>query len=103
MNDALGNAGESVVYGPSPVFEAGEDSHDPALLLGAIDRGEVPAPSSCSAAIRRTRRARRLRNGASRFGVIPTTAYLGGRSTRTGQACGWFVPELHFLEAWSNT
>ena len=30
-----------MVYGPSPAFEAGEESHDPGLLLGALDRGEV--------------------------------------------------------------
>jgi molybdopterin-containing oxidoreductase family iron-sulfur binding subunit len=100
MNDVLGNAGASAVYGPSPAFDAGEDSHDPARLLGAIDRGEVGAlvilggdpVYTAPADFEMERRVR----------AIPTTACLGGRATRTGRACGWFVPELHFLEAWGD-
>ncbi|HEY4015162.1 MAG TPA: 4Fe-4S dicluster domain-containing protein [Polyangiaceae bacterium] len=100
INEALGNAGSSVSYGPSPVFEAGEDSHDPALLLGAIDRDEVGAlvvlggdPVYTAPADFEMER---------RLARVPTTACLGGRTTRTGQACGWFLPELHFLEAWGD-
>jgi Fe-S-cluster-containing dehydrogenase component/anaerobic selenocysteine-containing dehydrogenase len=100
MNEALGNAGTSVVYAPSPVFEAGDDSHDPTLLLGAIDRGEVGAlvvlgGDPLYTAPPDFEMDRRLR-------AIPTTVCLGGRTTRTGRACAWFLPELHFLEAWGD-
>jgi len=100
MNESLGNVGRTVTYGVSPVFEAGEDSHELEGLVRAIDAGEVAtlvvvggdpvytAPADLEL--------------ARRFAAISTTAYVGVRDTRTARACAWTCPELHWLEAWSD-
>jgi molybdopterin-containing oxidoreductase family iron-sulfur binding subunit len=100
MNESLGNAGRTVTYGVSPVFEAGEDSHGLESLVRAIDTGDAAtlvvvggdpvytAPADLEL--------------ARRFGAVSTTAYVGVRDTRTARACGWTCPELHWLEAWSD-
>jgi molybdopterin-containing oxidoreductase family iron-sulfur binding subunit len=100
LNEALGNVGSTVTYGPSPVFEAGEASHDAAALSQAIDAGRVgtllvlggdPVYASPRAA-----------DLARRFASIGTTAYLGARDTATARACEWTCAALHWLEAWGD-
>ena len=99
-NELLGNAGRTVTYAPSPVFDAGEASHGLDPLLRAMDAGEVGAlvivggdPAYTAAADQDF--ARRLRG-------VPVTAYVGLYQNETARDCGWFVPEAHFLEAWSD-
>ncbi|HEY6462758.1 MAG TPA: 4Fe-4S dicluster domain-containing protein, partial [Polyangiaceae bacterium] len=100
LNEALGNVGATVTYGPSPVFEAGEASHDAAVLLQAIDAGRVgtllvlggdPVYAAPPAA-----------DLARRFASIGTTACLGARDTATARACEWNCATLHWLEAWGD-
>jgi molybdopterin-containing oxidoreductase family iron-sulfur binding subunit len=100
LNDVLGNAGRTVTYAASPVLEAGESSHGLDALIRAIDANEVaalvivggdPAYTACAdAAMRR------------RLLAVPTTAYVGLYENETSRLCRWFVPEAHFLEAWSD-
>ncbi len=100
MNETLGNVGRTVTYGVSPVFEAGEDSHELKTLVFAIDAGDVATlvvvggdPVYTAAADLEL---------ARRFDAVATTAYVGVRDTRTARACQWTCPELHWLEAWSD-
>ncbi len=100
MNEVLGNAGATVEYARSPIFEAGEESHDPARLLAAIDRGEVAAlviagGDPVYTAPPDFEFARRMR-------AVPVTAYLGARDTETGKSCDWRIPEAHVLETWGD-
>jgi len=100
MNELLGNADQTVAYGPSPVFEAGEDSHGIDALVRAIDAGEVgtlvivggdPA-YTCAVDLDLERRIR----------TVATTAFVGQHDNRTARLCAWRAPEAHFLEAWSD-
>jgi molybdopterin-containing oxidoreductase family iron-sulfur binding subunit len=90
----------TVTYGPSPIFEAGSGSHGVEALVRAIDAGDAGAvlfvggdPVYTAAAD--IELARRIR-------AVPTTAYVGQHDGETAKACAWFVPELHFLEAWGD-
>ncbi|HEX3771497.1 MAG TPA: oxidoreductase, partial [Polyangiaceae bacterium] len=100
INDALGNAGRTVAYAPSPILEAGEASHGLDALVRAIDAGEVGAlvivgGDPAYTAFAGLELPRRLR-------AVPTTAYVGLYANATARACRWYVPEAHFLEAWSD-
>ncbi|HEX4448383.1 MAG TPA: oxidoreductase, partial [Polyangiaceae bacterium] len=100
LNDALGNAGRTVTYGPSPLLEAGETSHGLAALVQAVDAGEVAAlvvvgGDPAYTAFADLDLPRRLRS-------VPVTAYVGLYENATARACRWYVPEAHFLEAWSD-
>jgi Fe-S-cluster-containing dehydrogenase component len=100
LNERLGNVGATVTYGPSPVFEAGENSHGLDALVRAIDAGQVEtllviggdplytAPVDLEL--------------ARRWAAIPVTAYVGLRDTVTGRASSWTGPESHWLEAWGD-
>ncbi len=46
MNDALGNAGRTVLYAESPIIGAGTDAFDLVPLAAALDAGKVSACSS---------------------------------------------------------
>ncbi|MCL2450971.1 MAG: 4Fe-4S dicluster domain-containing protein, partial [Polyangiaceae bacterium] len=99
-NELLGNAGTTVTYAPSPIFEAGGESHGLHALLRALDSGDVATlvmvggnPVYSSAADLRF--GERLREAA-------TVAYVGPHANETARACGWFVPEAHFFEAWGD-
>jgi Fe-S-cluster-containing dehydrogenase component len=100
MNETLRNVGRTVAYGPSPVFEAGEDSHGLEGLVHALDAGEASmvlvvggdplytAPADLDL--------------ARRFAGVSVTAYVGVRRTATARACTWTCAEAHWLEAWSD-
>ncbi len=99
-NDLLGNAGRTVTYAPSPVIEAGEGSHGLEALVRAIDAGDLAAlvivggnPAYTAPVDHEI--ARRIR-------AVPSTAYVGLYENETARLCRWFVPEAHFLEAWSD-
>jgi Fe-S-cluster-containing dehydrogenase component len=99
-NHVLGAVGRTVVYGPSAVFEAGEDSHRLEGLVRAIDAGDVAtlvivggdpvytAPADLEL-------ARRVR-------TVPQRAYVGLYDNETSKQCEWRVPQAHFLESWGD-
>jgi molybdopterin-containing oxidoreductase family iron-sulfur binding subunit len=100
MNAALGNAGKTVTYGPSPIVEAGEPSHGLAGLLRAIDAGEASAliivggdPAYTAPADLEL--ARLLHR-------VPLVAYVGAHAGETARHAAWFAPEAHWLEAWGD-
>src|SRR3984957_9699775 len=99
-NELLGNAGHTVTYAPSPVIEAGQVSHGLEALVRAIDAGSVEAlvtvggnPAYTAAADLEL---------ARRIASVPVAAYVGLYDNETARLCRWFVPEAHFLEAWSD-
>ncbi|HTB75533.1 MAG TPA: 4Fe-4S dicluster domain-containing protein [Polyangiaceae bacterium] len=99
-NDLLGNAGRTVDYAAPPVIEAGQVSHGLEALVRSIDAGDVAAlvivggnPAYTAAADQEIGR---------RIAAVPATAYVGVHDNETARLCRWFVPEAHFLEAWSD-
>jgi len=100
MNELLGAVGRAVTYGPSPVHEAGDASHDLAGLARAIDAGDVGAlvvvggDPAYSAAVDL--------DFAARMRRVPLTAYVGPYANDTARIADWFVPEAHFLETWGD-
>jgi Fe-S-cluster-containing dehydrogenase component len=100
MNEALRNVGRTVAYGPSPVFEAGEDSHGLEGLVRALDAGEASTVLVMGGDPLYTAAADL--DLARRFAAVPVTAYVGVRHTATARACAWTCAEAHWLEAWSD-
>ncbi len=100
MNELLGNAGATVTYAPSPIFEAGEESHDPAALPRAIDRDEVGALLILGGDPAYTMPADV--GLAAKLSRVPAVAYLTTRLTATARHADWVLPEAHFLEAWGD-
>ena len=99
-NDLLGNAGRTVTYASSPLVEANQVSHGLQPLLRSIDAGEVAAlvivggdPAYTASADQEI---------ARRIAAVPLAAYVGLYENETAHLCRWFVPEAHFLEAWSD-
>jgi Fe-S-cluster-containing dehydrogenase component len=100
MNQVLGGAGQTVTYAPSPIFEAGEESHGLEALTAAMDEKDVATLLIAGGDPVYTAPAdldfdRRMRQ-------VPTTAYLGPYENHTARASGWFVPEAHGFEAWGD-
>ena len=100
LNAALGNTGNTVWYSEPVLADAGELASSLDSLAQAMAAGEVqtlvilesnpaltaPADFGFSALLQR----------------VPTTVCLDLHETETAQLCDWFVPALHFLEAWSD-
>jgi molybdopterin-containing oxidoreductase family iron-sulfur binding subunit len=100
MNVHLGNAGRTVTFGPSPIFEAGEASHGLGPLLRAIDAHEVDTLILAGGDPAQTAPADAA--FGARLREVPTTLYLGSHANATAGVCAWFVPEAQFLEAWGD-
>jgi molybdopterin-containing oxidoreductase family iron-sulfur binding subunit len=100
MNEILGNVGVTVTYGPSPLVEAGADSHGLEGLVRAIDEGQIGTLIIIGADPVYTAPVDLA--FAQRLQRIPTTACVGVRSTATMRACAWTAPEAHWLEGWSD-
>jgi molybdopterin-containing oxidoreductase family iron-sulfur binding subunit len=100
INEVLGNVRRTVVYAPPPIFEAGEEASGLAALVRAIDAGEVETlvivgGDPAYTAFADLDLARRIQS-------VPLSAFVGSYENHTAQICGWFVPEAHFLESWSD-
>jgi molybdopterin-containing oxidoreductase family iron-sulfur binding subunit len=100
INEVLANVGRTVLYAPSPVFEAGEPSHDLEGLCAALDAGDVGTlviiggdPAYTAPADLAFER---------RLATLGSTAFVGPRENLTARTCTWFAPEAHFLESWSD-
>ena len=97
LNDRFGNVGITVDYAPSPIFEAGEPSHDLGDLEGALRAGAVDTllvlgcenPTFTSTLGPHLARARQ-------------SAYLGHHEDETGRACTFVLPLSHALESWGD-
>ena len=100
-NELLGNAGRTVTYAPSPVIEAGQVSHGlPGAAAG--DRRRRGGGARDRRGQPRVHGLRRPGDRAPHRVRCPRTAYVGLYDNETARLCRWFVPEAHFLEAWSD-
>jgi molybdopterin-containing oxidoreductase family iron-sulfur binding subunit len=102
MNQALGNAGKTVLYTDSvdanPVnrsqslHELVEDIRggkvDLLLILGGNPIYDAPAELEFASALKSN--------------VVALKVYLGTHRNETAELCQWHVPEAHYLEAWSD-
>jgi len=100
LNAALGNIGRTVRFTGSPLVDAGEPNHSLEALAGEIRAGQVrtllilggnpayTAPADLEFA--------RL------IESVPESVHLGLYENETARRCTWFLPELHYLEAWGD-
>ena len=100
INEALGNAGKTVVYtdplDPNPVddFESlGELVHDmdagkveTLIIVGGNPVYNAPADF----------------NFAQRMSKVKLRIHMGLYADETSELCQWHIPEAHFLETWSD-
>ncbi|MGH7581927.1 MAG: 4Fe-4S dicluster domain-containing protein [Gemmatimonadales bacterium] len=98
INDLLDNVGTTVWYHESPVYEAGEDSHDPVRLAemmaaGGVDTFVVAATNPVYTA------PADLPLGLG-LAQARNSLYLGEYPDETAEIAGTFLPQTHFLEAW---
>ena len=100
MNDALGNVGATVTFGPSPRLDAPGGAEGLRRLVREIQAGQVDtlvitawnpaytAPSDLGLA------------GA--LAKVPNVVYLAPREDETSRRSGWVVAASHPLESWGD-
>jgi molybdopterin-containing oxidoreductase family iron-sulfur binding subunit len=101
INQALGNIGQTVEY-REPIAARAEPQVDSLQnLVDALRDGQVQtliilggnpafnAPADVSF--------------TDQLKLVPFTVHLSQYEDETSQLCRWHIPELHFLEAWSDT
>ncbi len=97
MNEALGNAGETILW-----TDAADTPHLPALkglasdmasgrvdtlvVLGGNPVYDAPADLDFGAAMKQ----------------VPNTVHLGLERNETAVECAWHLPEAHYLESWGD-
>jgi len=100
MNQALGNAGSTVVYVPAGDMPAVDDVASIKDLTADMDAGRVDLliilggnpvyTAPCDVPF------------AQAMAKVQTRVHLGLYSDETSELCHWQVPEAHFLESWSD-
>jgi molybdopterin-containing oxidoreductase family iron-sulfur binding subunit len=100
LNALLGSVGKTVSYTEPVILEAGEPSHDLALLCdelgsGAVDTLVVVEGNPSYAAPADLALPKKIR-------ALERTVYLGLSENETARDCAWFVPAAHFLESWGD-
>ncbi len=101
INQALGNAGETVVYLPTPEAAPSDQLEDMRTLVTDMNAGRVQmlmiigesnpvfsAPADL--------------NFADALAKVPMRAHSGLFLDETAVLCHWHVPAAHYLEAWSD-
>jgi MoCo/4Fe-4S cofactor protein with predicted Tat translocation signal len=100
MNQALGNAGATVVYVPAGDMPAGDEVASLKDLTADMEAGKVdllvilggnpvytaPADVPFAAAL----------------GKVQTRVHLSLHADETSELCHWQIPQAHFLESWSD-
>jgi MoCo/4Fe-4S cofactor protein with predicted Tat translocation signal len=100
MNQALGNAGQTVVYTPTPEPRPSEQYAAMRELAADMDAGRVDLLVILSANPVYT--APPDLDFARRMGRVPLRVHLGLYQDETAELCHWHLPETHFLETWSD-
>jgi molybdopterin-containing oxidoreductase family iron-sulfur binding subunit len=102
MNQALGNAGKTVLY-TEPVdanpVNRNESLHE---LVEDIRRGKVDLLLILSGNPVYDAPAELEFASALKSNAVALKVYLGTHSNETADLCHWHVPEAHYLEAWSD-
>jgi MoCo/4Fe-4S cofactor protein with predicted Tat translocation signal len=100
MNQALGNAGATVVYTPTPEPRPSEQYAALRELAADMEDGRVDVLVIMSANPVYT--APPDLEFARRMGRVPLRVHLGSFRDETAELCHWHLPETHFLETWSD-
>jgi MoCo/4Fe-4S cofactor protein with predicted Tat translocation signal len=101
MNQALGNAGQTVTY-LEPVEENPVDQlQDLRTLLGEIDAGAVELLVIVGGNPVYNTPAD-LKLDEARMKKVPRAVHLSLYEDETSEFCHWHIPETHFLETWSD-
>ncbi len=98
INQALGS--RAVVYTNSPIFEAGQPSHDLVPLTDAMSAGTVRMLACLE--VNPVYDAPADLGFAEGLAKVPDTLHLGLHVNETGKQCQWRVPALHALETWGD-
>jgi Fe-S-cluster-containing dehydrogenase component len=100
INTALGNAGVTAWYTPSPLLGAGDDRATLPALVDAMRGGAVDTlvciggnPGYASPA---------SLGFAEEWRRVPNSAYVGLYEDETAAGARWFVPAAHYLESWGD-
>jgi MoCo/4Fe-4S cofactor protein with predicted Tat translocation signal len=98
MNQALGNAGKTVVY--TDALEVTPDSDGAVELAREIEAGAVKTLVilECNPAFT----APTDLNFPQKIPKVPLRIHFGLYRDETAELCHWHVPEAHFLESWSD-
>ncbi len=100
MNDALGNAGRTVVYTQTAEAEPIDQLASLRELVGEMNAGKVDLLVIVSGNPVYTAPADL--NFADAMGKVPLRVRLGLYEDETSALSHWHIPEAHFLEAWSD-
>jgi MoCo/4Fe-4S cofactor protein with predicted Tat translocation signal len=100
MNQALGNAGQTVVYTPTPEARPSEQYAALRELAADMDAGRVDVLLILSTNPVYT--APPDLDFAGRMARVPLRVHLGLYQDETAELCHWHLPETHFLETWSD-
>jgi MoCo/4Fe-4S cofactor protein with predicted Tat translocation signal len=98
MNQALGNAGKTVVY--TDPLEVSPETDGLAELVKDMDAGQVNALVILSS--NPVYSAPADLDFTSKFLKVGLRIHLGHYNDETAELCHWHIPEAHFLEAWSD-
>ncbi len=101
MNEALGNAGQTVTYTATPEARPSEQLADLRALVTDMDAGRVQLLLLIGEANPVLTAPADL-NFADALAKIPMRAHSGLFLDETATLCHWHVPGTHYLEAWSD-
>jgi Fe-S-cluster-containing dehydrogenase component len=100
LNSILGAAGRTSTFAPSIRSDNDPRSRGRVdALAGSLRAGAVQALFVLSSNPGYTVAAF---EGGDLLGRAPLTVHLGSHVDETGSACGWHLPEAHFLETWGD-
>jgi len=98
MNQALGNAGSTVIY--TDAIELGPESDSLPELVKEIEAGQVSALFILAGNPVYTAPADL--GFAQQFLKVPLRIHAGLYDDETSELCHWHVPQAHYLESWSD-
>jgi molybdopterin-containing oxidoreductase family iron-sulfur binding subunit len=100
MNDMLGSVGDLIRYAPSPIVDAGAESHSLGALAAAIDAGDVETLAVLGGNPVYTAPADL--DLAAKLRGVKRSVYLGLYENETADACVSYAPLAHPLESWGD-
>ena len=101
MNNALGNAGQTVVYTPAPEAAPSDQLADLRALVSDMDAGRVQMLMIVGESNPALTAPADLNFGDA-LGKVAMRVHSGLYRDETSLLCHWHVPAAHYLEAWSD-
>jgi molybdopterin-containing oxidoreductase family iron-sulfur binding subunit len=100
MNEALGNVGATVTYGPPVTASPADGAASMSELVADMTAGQVRVLVVVSANPIFTAPADL--NFRAAFEKVPLRIHLGLYHDETAELCHWHAPEAHYLESWGD-